>query len=149
MDDAPYASFAGEVRPLALTSPVAEPSPPHMGEPACDDLPAAVGWMIIGSYVAILAAFAWAFFGVGDVQFNLGVCAVCLAMYQGVPWEFLQEEMQGRAILRPTSPTSWRGACRPELAHLSGRAALAQILTIPVALTFAALGIGIIIRNAG
>jgi Flp pilus assembly protein TadB len=145
VDDAPYASFVADSRSAEPSA--SDTAPPRMGERACDELPAGVGWMIVGSYVAILAAFGWAFLGAGDVQFNLGVCAVYLAMYLGVPWVLLKAETRGRAIARPdladflnTGLSTWTG-------HVPGKAALAQILTIPVALVFAALGIGLIIRS--
>lgn len=148
MDDTPHVSFVGEVRPLVVNAPVTDLNAPYMGEAACEDLPAPVGWMIAGSYVAILAAFSWAFFGAGDVQFNLGVCAVYLAMYLGVPWVFLKEEAQGQRVSRPNLADFLENGLSTGTGHVSGKAALAQILTIPVALTFAAIGIGIIIRNA-
>lgn len=151
MDDAPYLSFVGDVQPLATPalSPSVQPVRPNLGEAACDDLPAAVGWMIVGSYTAILAAFAWTFIGAGDVAFNIGICAFYLAMYLGVPWLILKEEMQGRGGRRPDLAKFLEQGLSTWTGHVSGREALAQILTIPGALTFAALGIGIIIRNAG
>ncbi|WP_454759476.1 hypothetical protein [Caulobacter segnis] len=143
MEHAPYSVFVTNVEPYEGPAPIAA----KMGEAAAADLPKAVGWMIVASYASILVAFGWAFLGAGDVLFNLGVCAAYLAMYLGVPWVFLKVE-----------PTT--GQPRPDLAdflerglstwtgHVTGREALAQILTIPVAVAFAALGIGIIVRLA-
>jgi hypothetical protein len=130
---------------LALVEDLVEQARP-MGEAAAEDLPAAVGWMIVVSYAAILVAFAWAFFGAADVQFNLGVCAVYLAMYLGVPWIFLKAEPHRGKVVRPDLADFLERGLSTWTGHVSGASALAQILTIPVALTLAALGIGLIIR---
>jgi len=146
--------LAPPVSTARVTSVVAPPAPApvdpergtRFGEAAAADLPATVGWLIVASYVAILGAFAWAFFGAADVMFNIGVCAVYLAMYLGVPWVFLKAEPQLAKIKRPDFADFLERGLSTWTGHVSGGAALAQMLTIPVALTFAALGIGIIIR---
>lgn len=144
MVHAPYSVFITNVEPYAGPSPIVEA--PRLGETAAEDLPKAVGWMIVGSYGAILAAFAWAFLGAGDVLFNLGVCAVYLAMYLGVPWVFLKAEPHRPGFRRPDLADFMERGLSTWTGHVTGGAALAQILTIPVALTFAALGIGVIVR---
>lgn len=140
MEHAPYSVFVTNVEPYEGPAPIAT----KMGEAAAADLPKAVGWMIVASYASILVAFGWAFLGAGDVLFNLGVCAAYLAMYLGVPWVFLKVEPEGAkrpdlADFLARGLSTWTG-------HVTGREALAQILTIPVAVAFAALGIGIIVR---
>lgn len=145
MEHTPYSVFVTDIQPFPGPSPVAEALPPPMGEAAAADLPKTVGWLIVGSYAAILAAFAWAFLGAGDVLFNLGVCAVYLAMYLGVPWVFLKQEPKtwdrrpDFADFMEQGLSTWTG-------RVSGGAAMAQMLTIPAALVFAALGIGVIVR---
>lgn len=140
MEHAPYSVFVTNVEPYEGPAPIA----PKMGEAAAADLPKAVGWMIVASYAAILVAFGAVFLGQGDVLFNLGVCAAYLAMYLGVPWVFLKVEPKGAehpdlADFLERGLSTWTG-------HVSGASALAQILTIPVAVAIAALGIGIIVR---
>lgn len=114
------------------------------GEHAARDLPAAIGWMILAAYGSILAAFGWAFLGAADVWFNLGVCAAYLAMYLGVPWVFLKSD--AGSTKRPDLADFLEQGLSTWTGRVSGRAALAQILTIPVAVALAALGIGVIIR---
>ena len=140
MEHAPYSVFITNVEPYEGPAPIA----PKMGEAAAADLPKAVGWMIVASYASILVAFGAVFLGQGDVLFNLGVCAANLAMYLGVPWVFLKVEPKGAkrpdlADFLERGLSTWTG-------HVGGASALAQILTIPVAVAIAALGIGIIVR---
>lgn len=145
MEHAPYSVFVTNVEPYEGPAPIAAQVAPKMGEAAAADLPKAVGWMIVASYASILVAFGWAFLGQGDVLFNLGGCAVYLAMYLGVPWVFLKVEPKtgqprpDLADFMERGLSTWTG-------HVTGREALAQILAIPVAVAFAALGIGIIVR---
>ncbi|MBO9545494.1 hypothetical protein [Caulobacter sp.] len=144
MEHAPYTVFVTGVEPYEGPPVIA----PRFGEAAAD-LPKAVGWMIVASYASILVAFGVVFLGQGDVLFNLGVCAAYLAMYLGVPWVFLKVEPKGGLKSEEGRPdladflerglSTWTG-------HVSGASALAQILTIPVAVAVAALGIGIIVR---
>lgn len=129
---------------LAVSAEIDPDRGTRRGEHAARDLPAAVGWMIFAAYAAILVAFAWAFFGSADVEFNIGVCAVYLAMYLGVPWVFLKSDIS--PVKRPDLADFLEQGLSTWTGHVSGRAAIAQMLTIPVAVAFAALGIGVIIR---
>jgi len=141
MQHAPHTVFVTDIEPYEGPPVIA----PRMGEAAVADLPKAVGGLIVASYAAIIVAFGWAFFGQGDVLFNLGVCAVYLAMYLGVPWVFLKVEPKSGQP-RPDFADFLERGLATWTGHVTGREALAQILTIPVAVAFAALGIGIIIR---
>lgn len=149
--------FTPEAPGLAPTSPpmtgrpigLEEPRQPQLGEPSCDDVPAAVGLLIAAAYIGILIAFGLVFSGSSDVLFMLGVCAVYLAVYLGVPTLFLKMEQRGRA----GSTRGWGDFLRSGLATATGRteagAALAQILTIPVSLVAAVFGIGLMMKLAG
>jgi len=141
MEHAPYSVFVTNVGPYEGPPLIAA----KMGEAAAADLPKAVGWMIVAAYASILVAFGWAFLGAGDVLFNLGVCAVYLAMYLGVPWVFLKVEPRS-GVRRPDLADFMERGLSTWTGHVTGREALAQILTIPVAVALAALGIGIIVR---
>lgn len=145
MEHAPYSVFVTNVEPYEGSAPIAAQVAPKMGEAAAADLPRAVGWMIVASYASILVAFGWAFLGAGDVLFNLGVCAAYLAMYLGVPWVFLKVEPK-TGQPRPDLTDFMERGLSTWTGHVTGREALAQILTIPVAVAIAALGIGIIVR---
>lgn len=135
------------VAPLAAAGTAIDPERgTRFGEHAARDVPAAVGWMIVAAYASILVAFGWAFFGAADVMFNIGVCAVYLAVYLGVPWIFLKGEPNTGKVRRPDFADFLEQGLSTWTGHVSGGAALAQMLTIPVAVAFAALGIGIIIR---
>lgn len=139
-----YFSPPARSAPLA---PAARPdSSPKLGEAACEDVPRAIGHMIVVSYAAILVAFGLAFSGASDVLFTIGVCAVYLAAYLGAPWVMFRVEARHRphgdrrlADFLENGLETWTG-------HVSGSAALAQILTIPIALTLAVCGIGVILR---
>jgi hypothetical protein len=145
-DTAPTLAVPRASAPAARDVPVDPERGARFGEHAARDLPATVGWLIVASYASVLVAFAWAFFGAADVQFNIGVCAVYLAVYLGVPWIFLKGEPDTGKVKRPDFADFLEQGLSTWTGHVSGRAALAQMLTIPVAVAFAALGIGIIIR---
>ncbi|AYV47143.1 hypothetical protein CFHF_01305 [Caulobacter flavus] len=137
--------------PRARTTPAVEPvevepvvRAPQAPEPSTPDLPKAVGWMIVGAYAAILGAFGLAFFGDADVGLVLGVCAVYLAVYLGVPAVILR--MEPKAETRPDLADFLRDGLSTWTGRVSAGSALAQILTVPVALAVAAAGLGIIVR---
>lgn len=140
-----YFAPALEARAVLATDPVSEPAP-ALSEAACPDVPPAVGHMIVASYAALLGAFGLVFLSSADVLFMIGVCAVYLAVYLGVPWVMLRVEAQHRphaergfSDFLETGISTWTG-------RVSGTAALVQILTIPLALTLAVCGLGVILR---
>ncbi|PVM93300.1 hypothetical protein [Caulobacter endophyticus] len=133
--------------PRERTAPAAtEPMlrTPQAPEPSTPDLPRAVGWMIVGAYGAILGAFGLAFLGDAEVGLVLGVCAAYLAVYLGVPAVILR--MEPKAETRPDLADFLRQGLSTWTGRVSAGSALAQILTIPVALAVAATGLGIIVR---
>jgi Flp pilus assembly protein TadB len=145
--DAAHSVSASRVAPVVAAEAPTDPErSTRFGEHAARDLPATVGWMIVASYASILAAFGWAFFGAADVMFNIGVCAVYLAVYLGVPWIFLKGEPDTSKVRQPDFAEFLEQGLSTWTGHVSGGAALAQMLTIPVAVAFAALGLGVIIR---
>lgn len=137
---APRARTAPAVEPMVVEPVVLAPRAP---EPSTPDLPKAVGWMIVGAYAAILGAFGLAFLGDAEVGLVLGVCAVYLAVYLGVPAVILRME---KAETRPDLADFLRDGLSTWTGRVSAGSALAQILTVPVALAVAAAGLGIIVR---
>ncbi|PVM93398.1 hypothetical protein DDF62_00895 [Caulobacter radicis] len=127
--------------PAVVEAAVREPLAP---EPSTPDLPKAVGWMIVGAYGAILGAFALAFLGDAEVGLVLGVCAVYLAVYLGVPAVILR--MEPKVETRPDLADFLREGLSTWTGRVSAGSALAQILTVPIALAVAAAGLGVIVR---
>ena len=146
---APYAAPAAarHLRPVpaAGTAPRADMLP----TPAAPDMPAAVGWLVLGCYAWILGAF-WIVFGSGlSSGFMVAISTAYTAMYFAVPYVFLcLEPRHPGAGARPTlaeflaqGVDTWTGRC-------GGAAALGQIISIPVALGLAASAIGAVIALA-
>lgn len=100
--------------------------------------------MIVGAYGAILGAFALAFLGDAEVGLVLGVCAVYLAVYLGVPAVILR--MEPKVETRPDLADFLRDGLSTWTGRVSAGSALAQILTVPIALAVAAAGLGVIVR---
>lgn len=128
-------------------TPAAARDPDHvarLGENSTGDLPVTVGWLIVSSYLAILGAFGLTFAGDAQVGLVLGVCAVYLAVYLGVPTVMLR--IEPKAGRRPDMADFVENGLQIFTGWVSARAAIAQMLTIPVAVAIAAAGIGIIIR---
>lgn len=112
-----------------------------MGEAAAPDVPGAVGWMILGVYVLIMAAFLLLFARDLEAGFMVAISGVYFTVYLGVPAVFLRSEARSgdidlKRFLKDGLET-WTG-------HVDGLEAIAQMLLIPVALTIAITTIGII-----
>jgi hypothetical protein len=112
-----------------------------MGEAAAPDVPAAVGWMILGVYALIMAVFLSLFARDTEAGLMVAVSGVYFTVYLGVPAAFFRTEARSgdidlKRFLRDGLNT-WTG-------HVSGIEAIVQILLVPVALTIALTAIGII-----
>jgi hypothetical protein len=103
-----------------------------------------VGLLLVAAYGAILGAFLLAFAGDAEVGLVIGVCAVYLAVYLGVPAVMLRIEPKAKS--RPGMSDFFEKGLQTWTGHVSAKEALAQMLTIPAALTIAAVGIGVIMR---
>lgn len=110
-------------------------------EAAAPDVPAAVGKLIVGAYVGLIAAFALATTGSRDSAFVIAICAVFLAAFFAVPWLFLRTEPKSGA--RPTLDRFMREGLVTMTGHTSGKDALVQMLIVPVFLTLGVLAMGI------
>ena len=115
--------------------------------PAAPDVPAAVGGMIAASYAGLIVALAVATVGSAESIFVIVIAALFVTAFFTVPRIFFAVERNSGvrtsfdAFLRNGMDT-WTG-------HNSGKAALVQMLIVPVMLTLAVLAMGIIIATAG
>lgn len=112
-----------------------------MGEAAVPDVPAAVGWMILGAYALIMASFLVLFTRDMEAGLMVAISGVYFAVYLGVPTVFFRTEGRSgdidlRRFLKDGLNT-WTG-------HVDGHEAIVQILLIPAALFVAITAIGII-----
>ena len=112
-----------------------------MGEAAATDVPAVVGWMILGVYALIMASFLLLYARDTEAGLMVAISGVYFTVYLGVPAVFFRTEARSGDIdlkhfLRDGLNT-WTG-------HVGGVEAIVQILLIPVALFVAITAIGII-----
>lgn len=124
------------VRPLDLLARTES-----LGEAATPDVPAAVGWMILGVYALIMSSFLLLFARDMEAGFMVAVSGVYFIVYLGVPVVFFRTEARSgnvdlKRFLRDGLQT-WTG-------HVGGYEAIVQMLLIPLALTIAVTAIGII-----
>jgi hypothetical protein len=113
----------------------------RFGEAAAPDVPAAVGWMIVASFAAVMAAFLLLYTGSRTSTMMVTISIVYTIVYLTVPVIFLRiEPHRGRQIqmadFLEKGLDTWTG-------HVGGREAIVQFLTIPVCILVAILAIGI------
>lgn len=111
------------------------------GEAAAPDMPAAVGWMILGAYTLIMASFLLLFARDTEAGLMVAISGIYFTVYLGVPAViFRTEARSGDIDLRhflKNGLNTWTG-------HVDGREAIVQILLIPAAVLLAVTAIGII-----
>ncbi|MGX4804874.1 hypothetical protein [Bradyrhizobium guangdongense] len=135
-----HKNFENEIMPVAHPLDLAVRTS-TMGEAAAPDVPAAVGWMILGVYALIMSSFLLLFARDMEAGLMVAVSGVYFTVYLGVPAVFFRTEARSgnidlKRFLRDGLQT-WTG-------HVGGFEAIVQILMIPVALTVAITAIGII-----
>jgi ABC-type amino acid transport system permease subunit len=130
---------AGVQAPLAEIEAGAPPT--FTSAPAVPDMPVEIGRAIVGIYVAIVVAFALTMAKGGQASFMIAISAFYVAIFLAVPRLFLAVE--GDRSRRP----SWREflsrGMNTHTGHMSGRAALLQILIVPVLLLTAISAMGL------
>lgn len=109
---------------------------------AVPDVPAAVGPMMVGVYVAIVALFALTIANAGQAPFMIAIDAAFLMAFFAVPAIFLKQERDPSR--RPTMSRFLSQGMQTYTGHVSGGGALIQMFIVPVLLAFAVLAIGII-----
>ena len=132
---------SAQVAPLPVPD-VEMQAEPFRAAAAAPDVPAGVGVLIAGSYAALVGALAVATMGSKESLFQLAIVVTFLIAFFAVPRLFLGlEPSDGR---RPTMGRFMAQGIETLTGHCSGRAALVQMLIVPVLLTFAALAMGVI-----
>lgn len=133
---------SAQVAPLPIPDLGGEQEPRATdATPAAADVPASVGMMIAGSYGVLLAALALATAGSAKSLFAIVIAAFFLFMFFSVPAVFLGVDSAGRRG-RSSADFMERGM-QTLTGHCSGRAALIQMLLVPVLLTFGIVCMGI------
>lgn len=103
-------------------------------------------WIAVGVYVALVAAFLIGFAGVRDLWVSLGIVVVTLAAFVGLPAVMARTG----GVLRSdgTSLSEFlNGYFQTATGPISGKGALALVVTIPACLTGAAIAMGIILAT--
>ena len=115
--------------------------------PAAPDVPAAVGGLIAASYAGLIAALAVATVRSAESIFVIVIAALLVIGFFIVPRIFFAIERDSG--VRATLDDFLRYGMNTFTGHNSGKAALVQMLIIPVTLTLGVLAMGIIIATVG
>ena len=111
--------------------------------PAAPDVPAAVGAMIAASYAGLIVALAVATVGSAESIFVIVIAALFVIAFFTIPRIFFSVERDSG--IRASLDDFLRNGMNTYTGHNSGKAALIQMLIIPIMLTFAVLAMGIAI----
>ena len=111
--------------------------------PAAPDVPAAVGGLIAASYAGLIAALAVATIGSAESIFVIVVAALFVVAFFTVPRIFFAVERDSG--VRASFDDFLNKGMDTLTGHNSGKAALVQMLIVPVLLTLGVLAIGITI----
>ena len=115
--------------------------------PAAPDVPAAVGGLIVASYAGLIAALAVATVGSAESIFVIVIAALFAVAFFTVPRIFFAVERTSGD--RASFDEFLRNGMNTFTGHNSGKAALVQILIVPIMLTLAVLAMGITIATVG
>ncbi|HZG45413.1 MAG TPA: hypothetical protein VEZ41_03980 [Allosphingosinicella sp.] len=119
-----------------------EAGAPLSPAPAVPDMPVAVGKMIVGIYAGIIGAFAVSMAKGGEASFAIAISALYVAIFLAVPRIFFAIESDNSR--RPSWSEFLSRGMNTQTGHMSGRAALAQILIVPALLLAAISAMGLI-----
>lgn len=140
--------ISASVAPLPI--PELEPiRQPHefRATPAAPDVPAAVGGLIAACYAALIAALAVATVGSAESIFVIVIAALFVVAFFSVPRIFFAVERDGG--VRASLDDFLRNGMNTFTGHNSGKAALVQMLIVPVLLTLGVMAMGITIATVG
>ena len=115
--------------------------------PAAPDVPAAVGALIAASYAGLIVALAVATVGSAESIFVIVIAALFVTAFFTVPRIFFAVERD--SSVRASLDDFLHNGINTFTGHNSGKAALIQMLIIPIMLTFAVLAMGIAIATVG
>jgi len=124
------------VDPSAIAAITPNPQP----EKAVPDVPASVGMMLVGVYLAIIALFALTIANAGAGPFMIVVDLAFLAAFFTVPAMFIRTECD--PAKRPSLLKFLESGMQTYTGPVSGAGALVQMFVVPVLLAFAVLCIG-------
>ena len=115
--------------------------------PAAPDVPAAVGGLIAASYAGLIAALAVATIGSAESIFVIVIVALFVVAFFTVPRIFFAVERDSG--VRASFDDFLNKGMDTLTGHNSGKAALVQMLIVPIMLTLGVLAMGITIATAG
>jgi len=111
--------------------------------PAAPDVPAAVGVLLFAIYLGLIGALALATAGPGESRFMLVIASLFVVAFFTVPRLILaQEPSYGHRV---TMARFLADGIETNTGHCSGRAALVQMLVVPVMLTLGVVLIAVVI----
>ncbi len=119
---------------------------PHLPERLVPDLPPAVGFMLVGAFAWIIGVYLITFWSDLQAVEMVVVDAVYASVYLGVPWLILRLEPKDGP--NPTFAQFLERGLDTCTGRLSGREALVQILTVPIALAAAATAMCLVAKLA-
>ncbi|MEO5578868.1 MAG: hypothetical protein ABIR25_07460 [Sphingomicrobium sp.] len=132
--------------PVPEMEPVCQ-SQEFRATPAAPDVPAAVGRMIAASYAGLIVALAVATVASAQSIFVIVIAALFVIAFFTVPRIFFAVERDNGA--RASLDEFMRNGMNTFTGHNSGKAALVQMLIVPVLLTLGVLAMGITIATVG
>jgi hypothetical protein len=115
--------------------------------PAAPDIPVGVGRLIVASYIGIVIAFAIGFGGGRDTNFALTIVALFVAIFLTVPRIFLGVEPKTTG--RPSLDRFLSEGMMTYTGRTGGKAALAQILIVPLCLILAGVAMSVVAAVVG
>ena len=115
--------------------------------PAAPDVPAAVGGLIAASYAGLIVALAVATVGSAQSIFVIVIAALFVVTFFTVPRIFFAVERDNG--VRASLDNFLRNGMNTFTGHNSGKAALVQMLIVPILLTLGVLAMGITIATVG
>ena len=121
--------------------------PTFQATPAAPDVPAAVGGLIAASYAGLIAALAVATVGSARSIFVIVIAALFVVAFFTVPRIFFSVERDSG--VRASFDDFLTNGMNTFTGHNSGKAALVQMLVVPVMLTLGVLAMGITIATVG
>ncbi len=109
--------------------------------PAVPDMPIAVGRAIVGVYAALVPIFFVTMGLTGEARFMIAISATYICIFLGVPRIFLAVEKD--PSVRPSLARFMAEGIQTNTGHMSGAAALLQMLVVPVSVACGVLAIGL------
>ena len=132
---------APQIAPLPVPDVAEHVAEPRLAAPSTPDVPAAVGMMIVASFASLIGAFAIATVGSAHSIFMITISALFAVAFFTVPRLMLAVEP--RTAERPDLDRFLEDGIETLTGHSGGKAALVQMLIVPVLLTMGALAMGV------